>query len=132
MSSEKVEILKLEYQLLTNEINSRVKFRFALLSLIIALIGFLVNLVIEPPEGAYLSEKAIFSTVLISAMLFAAVWARMGQLIYHCALHLKQVETRINECSNPGGDPLLTWYSKEFPKTWLMQFYGKFSNRSGT
>lgn len=118
MSSEKVEILKLEYQLLTDEINSRIKFRFALLSLIIALLGYLFK------------DGEIVFAILIGVMLFA-VWARMGMLIYYCALHLKQVETRINEYSNPEGDPLLTWYTKEFTQTWLVKIYEKIPNRSG-
>ena len=43
MPTEKIEVLRLEYQFLTDEIKSRTKARFAFAGLIFALLGFLVK-----------------------------------------------------------------------------------------
>jgi hypothetical protein len=125
MSSEEVDILKLEYQLLTSEINFRVNARFALISIIFAIIGF----IIKEKLGGVLNTEVHIYLGLFSSLLFV-VWLRFAMLIYNCANHLVNIEKKINHYSAKGGEPLLTWYTEGFTNTWLMRICEKIPNKS--
>ncbi len=125
MPNQEIEILKLEYDLLNTEISSRVKARFAFLGLTLTLFGFIAK---EIAEGN--TDWLMVKLGFLFGIILVFVWARLAMLIFYAANHLAKIEARINKISSPNLAPLLTWYSQEFSRTWLMRICRKIPNKS--